>query len=163
MLDKNWCACFTSWNILCEAKQNNFYNDYGMPLLARKLWRDLSSPKCWFNLTFLFSLSLAASLGWLKRNILVLPSNITAPDEKNTYHLLSTECTRKCQMIFQSSNMQAKFFIKSEQNENVFWQFKCITTHSHSFVNRCAYFVPFSSYLKEHMFTHTKVNYTHVV
>lgn len=40
------------------------------------------APGDYMWLTFLFSLSLAASFGWLKRNILVLPKSITAP--KNT-------------------------------------------------------------------------------
>lgn len=51
-----------------------------------KIVKRFKFTKHWFNLTFLFSLSLAASLGWLKRNMLVLPSNITAPDGKTTHH-----------------------------------------------------------------------------
>lgn len=43
-------------------------------------------PKLRDSLTFRFSLSLAASFGWLNRNMFVLPSRITAPGRQHNKH-----------------------------------------------------------------------------
>lgn len=76
--------------------------------MSKKILKRFIFTKCWFNLTFLFSLSLAASLGWLKRNILVLPSNITAPVRKTTEHSLTTSYTWKCHIIFLDTRHASK-------------------------------------------------------
>lgn len=121
--------------------------------IQNKMVKRFKFTKHWFDLTFLFSLSLAASLGWLKRNMLVLPSNITAPDEKNTH---STHCQHSAAGSAMSFFRHATCKQRLPQSKNKLKMHfhRCITMHSHSYLNWWIQCVPSSSYFNRNE-THT--------